>query len=84
MATITAFLSLPPLVVTPIEPDPESSWAREAWEDAWNASEDVLEALGVGAITGGVVLVWLLIPGLLLLGGWWVFTSRRGASGTSA
>ncbi|MCH7484655.1 MAG: DUF4349 domain-containing protein [Chloroflexi bacterium] len=86
MATITTFLSLPPLVVTPVEPEPEAeeSWATEAWENAWNTSEDVLEALGVAAITGGVVLVWLLIPGALLLGGWWVFTSRRGASDTVA
>lgn len=84
MATITTFLSLPPLVGLPVDPEPEQSWATEAWENAWNASEDVLEALGVGAITGGVVLVWLLIPGALLLGGWRVFTSRRGASDTAA
>jgi hypothetical protein len=84
MATITTFLSQPPLVVMPIEPEPEASWATEAWENAWNASEDVLETLGVAAITGGVVLVWLLIPGALFLGGWWVFTSRRGSSDTVA
>ena len=82
MATITTFLSQPPLVVLPIDPEPEESWSAEAWENAWNASEDGLEALGVAAITGGVVLVWLLIPGTLLLGGWWVFTSRRGTSDT--
>lgn len=86
MATISAFLSLPPLVVIPIEPEPETeaSWATEAWENAWNTSEDILEGLGVAAITGGVVLVWLLIPGALLLGGWWIFTSRRGTTGTVA
>lgn len=86
MATITTFLSLPPLVVTPIELEAgtEASWATEAWENAWNASEDLLRALGVAAITGGVVLVWLLIPGALFLGGWWVFTSRRGPSDTTA
>ncbi|HEY5641138.1 MAG TPA: DUF4349 domain-containing protein [Dehalococcoidia bacterium] len=84
MATITAHLSPPPLIVSPIEPDPEKSWAEEAWENAWNASEDALEALGVAAITGGVVMVWLLIPGALLLGGWWVFSSRRGTGGTVA
>lgn len=84
MATITTFLSLPPLIGLPVDPDPEQSWATEAWENAWNASEDVLEALGVGAITGGVVLVWLLIPGALLLGGWRVFASRRGATDTAA
>lgn len=82
MATVTAFLTLPPLVVPPVEPDTEKSWAREAWEDAWSASEDVLEGLGVAAITGGVVMVWLLIPGALLLSGWWIFTGRRGAGGT--
>jgi len=84
MATITAFLSLPPLVVLPIDPDPEQSWATEAWENAWNASEDALETLGVAAITGGVVLVWLLIPGALMLGGWWVFSSLRGTGDTAA
>ena len=84
MATITALLSLPPLVLLPIDPEPEGSWATEAWENAWNASEDVLEVLGVAAITGGVVLIWLLIPGALFLGGWWVFTSRRGPSDTAA
>ena len=84
MATITTFLSLPPLISLPVDPEPEESWATEAWENAWNASEDVLETLGVAAITGGVVLVWLLIPGALLLGGWWVFTSRRGTGDTAA
>ena len=84
MATITTFLTLPPLTILPVDPEPEQSWATEAWENAWNASEDVLETLGVAAITGGVVLVWLLIPGALLLGGWWVFTSRRGTSDTAA
>ncbi len=83
MATITAFLTLPPLVVTPIEPETEASWAREAWDDAWSASEDALETLGVAAITGGVVLVWLIVPGTLLLGGWWVVTSRRGPGDTT-
>jgi hypothetical protein len=84
MATITTVLSPPPLVIEQVEVEPQQSWAREAWENAWAASEDVLEALGVAAITGGVVLVWLLIPGALLLGGWWVFTSRRGAGNTVA
>ncbi len=84
MATITAHLSLPPLVIQAVQPEPEPSWAEEAWENAWNASEDALEALGVAAITGGVVMVWLLIPGALLLGGWWVFSSRRGTGGTVA
>ena len=84
MATITTFLSQPPLVSLPVDPEAEESWATEAWENAWNASEDVLEALGVAAITGGVVLVWLVIPGAVLLGGWWVFTSRRGAGDTAA
>jgi hypothetical protein len=84
MATITTFLSLPPLIGLPVDPEAEQSWATEAWENAWAASEDVLETLGVAAITGGVVLVWLLIPGALMLGGWWVFTSRRSAGDTAA
>ena len=84
MATITTFLSLPPLIVLPVDPEAEQSWATEAWENAWNASEDALETLGVAAITGGVVLVWLLIPGALMLGGWWVFTARRRTGDTAA
>lgn len=84
MATITTFLTLPPLIGLPVDPEAEQSWATEAWENAWNTSEDALEALGVAAITGGVVLVWLVIPGALLLGGWWVFSSRRGAGDTVA
>jgi hypothetical protein len=84
MATITTFLSLPPLIALPIDPEAEQSWATAAWENAWNASEDALETLGVAAITGGVVLVWLLIPGALLLGGWWIFTSRRRTGDTAA
>jgi hypothetical protein len=84
MATITTFLSLPPLIALPVDPEAEQSWATEAWENAWNASEDALEVLGVAAITGGVVLVWLLIPGALMLGGWWIFTSRRRTSDTAA
>jgi hypothetical protein len=84
MATITTFLSLPPLLVLPVDPEAEQSWATAAWENAWNASEDALETLGVAAITGGVVLVWLLIPGALLLGGWWIFTSRRRTGDTAA
>jgi len=83
MATITAFLTLPPLVSLPVDPEPERSWAREAWDDAWTASEDALEALGVAAITGGVLLVWLLIPGALFLGGWRVVASRRGPGDTT-
>ena len=84
MATITTFLSLPPLLVLPVDPEAEQSWATAAWENAWSASEDALETLGVAAITGGVVLVWLLIPSAILLGGWWIFTSRRRTSDTAA
>jgi hypothetical protein len=84
LATITAQMTLPPLVVEPPQPEPQKSWAREAWDDAWRASEDLGEALGVVAITAGVMLVWLLIPGGLFLGGWWVVTARRRSRGGAA
>jgi hypothetical protein len=36
-----------------------------------------MRALGTGAITAGVVVVWVLIPGTLALGAWRLFGTRR-------
>jgi hypothetical protein len=85
LATITVQVSPPPLIIElQAQAEGEESWAEEAWDNAWGTSEDVAEALGVAAITAGVLLVWLLVPGGLFLGGWWVYTSRRRASGGPA
>jgi hypothetical protein len=75
MATITIGVTLPPLPAV-TEPTQEG-WASEAWTNAWDASQDVLRALGTGAITAGVVFVWVLIPGMAGLGAWRLFGTRR-------
>jgi hypothetical protein len=75
MATITIDVSLPPLPAT-TEP-PQQSWARQAWSNAWDTSQQVMRALGTGAITAGVVFIWVLIPGLMALGAWRLFGARR-------
>ena len=36
-----------------------------------------MRALGTGAITAGVVFVWVLIPGMMALGAWRLFGTRR-------
>ncbi len=75
MATITIDVSLPPLPAT-TEP-PQQSWAAEAWSNAWDTSQQVMRALGAGAITAGVVFIWVLIPGIVALGAWRLFGTRR-------
>lgn len=75
MATITIGVSLPPLPAT-IE-RPQQSWAAEAWSNAWDNSQQVMRALGTGAITAGVVFIWVLIPGIVALGAWRLFGARR-------
>ena len=78
MATITVNLALPPVTVELLNPAPvQQSWSQEAWDDAWKTSEDVMEGIGIAAITGAFVLVWLLIPAALILGAWWIIGSRR-------
>jgi hypothetical protein len=75
MATITISVTLPPLPAV-TEPAQES-WASAAWTNAWDASQDVLRALGTGAITAGVIFVWVVIPGMAGLGAWRLFGTRR-------
>ena len=75
LATITVRLTLPAAVGE--EPDGGKGWAEEAWDAAWEGSEDALVALGTIAIVGGVALVWLAVPALVGLAAWRRFGSRR-------
>ena len=77
LATITVQLNLPPIAIQQEPEELKPGWAEEAWDNAWNASEDVLQALGTAAITGGVVAVWLIVPGLALLLGWRLLVHGR-------
>ncbi len=86
LATITINVSLPPVVVERViveEPQPEPvkepNFARQALDDSWEASEDVLEYIAIAGITAGVVMVWVLVPASALWIGWWLFGRRRGA-----
>ena len=84
MATITVNVTLPP-IVAPETPKPtEQNWAEEALTNAWHASEDVLQFMGVAAITAGVVLVWILVPGVLALAGWRLLGGGRKGGGQTA
>jgi hypothetical protein len=85
-ATISVTLRPPPPapVVQPlptpaplVEPVEEPNWADEAWTNAWETSEDVLEAMGTAAITAGFVLVWALVPVTVLLLMWRRIGGRR-------
>jgi hypothetical protein len=82
LATIDVNIALPPVVVEiqPVETEP--GWAQEAWDNAWEKSQQVLEAMGTVAITAGVVLVWILVPAILLGMAWRVVTAigRRGST----
>ncbi len=68
LATITVRLTPPAIPVE--EPGGEQGWAAEAWDAAWEASQDAMVALGTVAIVGGVVLIWLAIPALVVLVVW--------------
>lgn len=75
MATITVSISPPPL---PEKAGTQPGWARQAWDDAWETSSEILRQIGVVAITAGVVLMWLGVPALILLGlGWRLWGGRR-------
>ncbi|MCH7578539.1 MAG: DUF4349 domain-containing protein [Chloroflexi bacterium] len=79
LATITVQLTLP--VAPAEEPDGGQGWAAEAWDAAWEGSQDVMVALGTMAIVGGVVLAWLAIPALVALAAWRLFWPRRSGGG---
>ena len=82
LATITVNLSLPPVVITPPDTQTEPGWAQDAWDTAWEKSQDVLETLGAAAIVAGVVLVWVLVPAVMLGIAWRVVSivGRRGGA----
>lgn len=72
-------VQLAPPAVSPDEPS--QGWAQEAWENAWEESENALEEMGTVAIAGGVVLIWLVIPLTAIAIGWRVFGPHRPRSG---
>ncbi|MDO8617003.1 MAG: DUF4349 domain-containing protein [Dehalococcoidia bacterium] len=83
MATIAVNLDLPPIAVDQLQPQTEPGWAEEAWDNSWQASEDLLRALGTAGITAGVVAAWLIVPGFALLILWrlfWPKSERKGAA----
>jgi len=79
LATITVQLTLPPVATE--EPDGGQGWAAEAWDAAWEGSQDAVVVLGTVAIVGGVVLAWLAIPALVALAAWRLFGLRRSGGG---
>lgn len=75
MATITVNLAPPP---TPAQEEPAGhGWARQAWDDAWALSSDVLKVAGAVAITAGVVIIWLGIPLAVVIALAWRFMGPR-------
>ncbi len=79
LATITVQMTLP--LAPAEEPDGGQGWAAEAWDAAWEGSQDAMVALGTMAIVGGVVLAWLAIPALVALAAWRLFGPRRSHGG---
>jgi hypothetical protein len=73
LATITVQLSVP---AAGGQTDGGQNWAQEAWDAAWEASEDAAVALGSVAIVGGVLLLWLAIPAFVVFVVWRRFGSR--------
>lgn len=78
LATIVVQLNPPALVV---EAPSEAGWAQQAWDDAWETSTDVLQALGTAGIVVGVVLAWLAVPALAIAIAWRLLGPRRQRSG---
>jgi hypothetical protein len=62
----------------------QPGWAEEAWENAWETSQDVAQALGVAAITAGVILAWLVIPVTVLIVAWRMFGNRKGGESAAS
>lgn len=83
LATITVRLDLPPVEgETPVAEE-TSGWAEEAWDEAWATSQDALEIVGTAGIVAGVTLIWLAIPGAVILTGWRLFGQKRTDKGTA-
>ncbi len=80
LATITVQLAPPPPAAE--EPVSEAGWAREAWENAWEASQETLQALGTVGIVAGVVLAWLAVPLLAIAIAWRLLGPRPGVKGS--
>jgi hypothetical protein len=79
LATITINVTLPPVIFETVVTEPaQENFAEEAINNAWESSQDVLEFMAVAAITAGVVMIWILVPGVLGLAGWRLFGGRRG------
>jgi hypothetical protein len=76
MATITVNLGLPPVIAEQAQVQ-EPGWAQAAWDNAWDASRDVLRSLGTAGITAAVVAAWLIVPAFFLVVGWRLFGGRR-------
>lgn len=73
-ATISIRLVLP-AGATSAEEDGQG-WAAEAWEESWNASQDILVVVGSIAIATVVFLPWFLIPTVIGLATWRFFGRR--------
>lgn len=76
----TIVVQLRPLALA-VEQPSQPGWAQRVWQDAWETSEDALQALGTVAIVGGVVLAWLAVPALGIVVAWRLFGPRRQRSG---
>jgi len=70
LATIVVRLT-PPVAGT--DGGSSQGWAQEAWDNAWEKSEQVLEDMGTVAIAGAVVMMWLAVPTIVVLAGWRLF-----------
>jgi len=75
LATISIRLVLP-AVVTPVEEEGSQGWVEDAWEESWNASQDVLIVVGSIAIATVVFLPWFLVPTLIGLVAWRILGRR--------
>lgn len=68
LATITVQLAT--FVPLAEEAGGDQGWAAEAWDGAWEGSQDAVVVLGTVAIVGGVVLAWLAVPAVVVLIAW--------------
>ncbi len=78
LATIT--VQLRPFVPGQ-QPPSEPGWAQKAWDNAWDASQDAMRALGTVTIVTGVVLAWLAVPAIAIALGWRLLRPRRERKG---